>query len=140
MTSLNMKCNPKPWRPMAGLFLSSNHMVQLPDAEERPDSRTARRLNFVRMPKVFPDDDGKSLKAEINKGTFNSELFWLTLQIYLYLSLLGGRKRMHPIPPRLPSETQDLLCGDASRLIQLWVEENCEGANVYNDMAPPSRP
>ncbi len=59
-------------------------------------------------------------------------MFWLTLQLYRHLRFSGGRKRTYPIPPRVCSETQDLLCGDASRSSS-GVEENCEGAHVCND-------
>ena len=40
---------------------------------------------------------------------------------------------MYPIPPRIRSETLDLLSGDSKRLIQMWVEENCTAAAVYRD-------
>lgn len=131
--SRGMRQNPTPWRPMCGVFLSSNHPPQLPEDERQPDSGTARRLNVVRMPRTFPDDDDKGLKKLINTGAMSPELFWLTRQLYPHLRFLGGRKRMYPIPPRIRSETSEIISGDTKRIIQLWVEENCEAACVYKD-------
>ena len=133
MSSRSMRQNPTPWRPMCGVFLSSNHLLRLPESEKKPDSGSARRLNLVRMPRVFPDEGEKSIKAEINQGGLNGELFWWTRQLYSHLRFLGGRKRMYPIPPRIRAETQEFLNPDSCREIQLWVEENCEGACVYKD-------
>jgi hypothetical protein len=132
LTSRSMRENPSAWRPMAGLFLSSNHLIRISDEERHLDSGLARRLNVVRMPRVFPDTDNV-LKSRIVAGGLNTEVFWLIRHMYPHVRFLGGRKRLYPIPPRIRRETADLLVGDFSRLVQVWVEENCEAANVYRD-------
>jgi hypothetical protein len=131
-TSRSMRENPTAWRPMAGLFLSSNHIIRISDDERNADSGLARRLNVVRMPRVFPDTDN-DLKRRITAGEMNTEVFWLARQMFPHLRFLGSRKRLYPIPPRIRRETTDLLMGDFSRVVQLWVEENCEAVQVYRD-------
>jgi len=133
MISRSMRANPTPWRPMCGLHLSSNHIIQLPEAEQHVNSGIARRLNLVRMPRVFPDTDERSLKSDIIAGKFNGELFWLTRIFYQHLKFLGGRKRMYPIPPRVRADTLDVVSGTAESKLQKWVEANCTSVRVYKD-------
>jgi hypothetical protein len=133
MTSRGMRENPTPWRPMCGVHLSSNHITQLPEAEQHATSGSSRRLNLVRMPMVFPDSDEKSLKGDIIAGKFNGELSWITRALYPHLKALGGRKRMYPMPPRIRRETLDVINGTAENRCQKWVETNCEPVKVYKD-------
>ena len=67
---------------MAGLMLTSNHELNLPESEKKSDSGTARRLLLVRMPVVFSLEDDRDIKGQINAGVLNPELFFLTRLLY----------------------------------------------------------
>jgi hypothetical protein len=113
---------PVPWRPMAGIQCCSNHPMIL-NGEQQGDTGVKRRLNYVRMNAKLLNS-GRDVKAVINKGSLNPELFWLTKVFYEYLLRMPHSTRLHPIPPRVRAETMELLEQKRANDVRIWLEAN----------------
>jgi len=124
LISRSMRQNAAAWNPMAGVVLSSNHLICLSDGERDPNSGTARRLVVIRMPRVFPISAGRDVKDMVLAGEFNAELFHLFRIAYGHIKKLQGFKRVYPQPPRFYADTQSVLEGALHSRVQLWIETN----------------
>ena len=114
--------DPEPWRSMGGLALTSNHPMVLDDTQ-REDTGVRRRLNHSKMRRTFSPLEGKEIKASINRGELNHEVFWLTRVFREYVERMPGT-RMVPIPPRVLKETAELLSAKKVVDVKAWLEAN----------------
>ena len=124
--SRGLYASPVPWRPMAGIQCCSNHPLVLND-EQQSDTGNRRRLCYLKM-KAALANSGKDVKALINKGKLNAELWWLARKFYEYLIRRPHSTRLHPIPPRVRAETEELLEQKQACDVRSWLEENTDPA------------
>ena len=124
--SRGLYASPVPWRPMAGIQCCSNHPLVLND-EQQADTGTRRRLCYLKM-KAALANSGKDVKADINKGKLNAELWWLARKFYEYLVRMPHSTRLHPIPPRVRAETEELLEQKQACDVRSWLEERTDPA------------
>jgi hypothetical protein len=115
----------------AGFGLTSNHPIQLAEAERDPTIGTSRRLVVISMPRTLPVDSEVDVEDKIIKGEFNKQLFALCRVCYRHIKALGGRKRIAPMPPRFLADTKAALEGEMHRMVQIWIERNTTPATSY---------
>ena len=110
--------------PFCGIMAMSNYPTRL-TAKQSKDTGVLRRLNVLRLTGVYSKDEERDVKAEIETGVFNPELFWLFRVImtrYLQKLPLNG-SRIHPRPADVVAETDAVFNTDKQDQIRDWVEE-----------------
>ena len=128
----------EPWRPMGGLHCTSNHPLVLTE-EQAADSGNRRRLNYLRMPKVFLPGEEREVKDEINTGKFNGEIFWSCRLFYTHLKALGPSGRLEPRPPRVVAETDALFNRDLVTMVKDFLEAQTDPAPSYGQATPAAQ-
>ena len=63
--------------------------------EQQGDTGVKRKLNYIKMNAKLLNS-GRDVKAVINKGSLNPELFWLAKVFYEYLLRMPHSTRLHP--------------------------------------------
>ena len=67
---------PETWMPFCGILAMGNYPTRLTSKQVK-DTGIKRRLNVLRLTGVYNKDKERDVKAEIETGVFNHELFWL---------------------------------------------------------------
>ena len=135
-----MSCNvgrtiyqlPETWMPFCGILAMGNYPTRLTSKQVK-DTGIKRRLNVLRLTGVYTKDEERDVKAEIETGIFNHELFWLfRVMVTRYLQKLPlNGTRIHPRPPDVIAETDALFNTDKQDQIKDWVEEFTVPAKSY---------
>ena len=135
-----MSCNvgrtiyqlPETWMPFCGILAMGNYPTRL-TSKQAKDTGIKRRLNVLRLTGVYTKDEERDVKAEIETGIFNHELFWLfRVMVTRYLRKLPlNGTRIHPRPPDVTAETDALFNTDKQDQIKDWVEEFTVPAKSY---------
>jgi hypothetical protein len=118
--------------PFCGILAMGNYPTRL-TAKQAKDTGVIRRLNVLRLTGVYNKDKERDVKAEIETGVFNHELFWLFRVIVTrYLQKLPlDCDRIHPRPPDVVAETDAVFNTDKQDQIKDWVEEFTVPAASY---------
>ncbi len=101
--------------------------------KQTKDTGIMRRLNVKKLTGMYTKDIEKDVKAEIGRGVYNQELFWLFRVFYTrYVSKLPvNSTRVHPRPPALIAETDELFNTAALEQVKDWLEEYTVPAASY---------
>lgn len=111
---------------MCGIQGTGNPPLPLTE-EQCKDTGTRRRINYVRMPREFTLAEDKLLKGAVNAGKCNPELMFLCTHLAPYVATCG--KRIEPRPPRVLTETQQLLDMTLTTDVKQYVESNFKTVN-----------
>ena len=81
----------------------------------------------------FPDDATRDIKDDIESGMYRREMFWLARQFFRYLQRLPPAfTRLHPIPPRIRQETENVLNPSRLEPLRSFLENQTTGAVKYS--------
>ena len=110
---------------MCGVLMMGNYETTLTPKQSK-DTGIKRRFNVMKLRGVYTKDEEKDVKAEITRGAYNPELFWLFRVFFSrYLSKLPvSWTRIHPRPPRLVAETNALFDTTLRDEVKDWIEEH----------------
>ena len=123
---------PERWWPCAGLQLFSNHEIA-DVGKQLKDTGIKRRLNYFQLLHVFPEQGLRDIKAELETGKFNRELFHLARILFGYLQRCSANsRRIHPRPRRVQEETDALFSKSSARPLKDFIEDECEPVSKYN--------
>ena len=134
MVSRTIYKQPERWLPCCGLQGLGNHPLQM-TATQGKDTGNRRRLNVLELRHVFDESLQKDIKEEIETGKFNKEIFHVCRLFYGYLKRLPlSSKRIEPRPPRVRSETQEVLEAQSRSMpLKDFIEDNCLPVVRYAD-------
>jgi len=116
---------PEPWRCMGGVGCTGNPEMVLTETQCE-DTGTERRINHSRMRASFNKKALKDVKGPINAGEYNGELFWIVRRFYKYIEKMPNSTRLHPRPPRIIAETNELLSQSVVQKIKTFVESETD--------------
>lgn len=115
---------PETWQPMCGVLMMGNYRTMLSHKQTK-DTGIKRRLNVKKLTGTYSADEEKDVKAEIESGIHNRELFWLLRVCFTrYLSKLPlSWTRIQPRPPKVVAETEELFNTALLDQVKDWIEE-----------------
>ena len=123
---------PERWWPCAGLQLFSNHELAVV-GKQLKDTGIKRRLNYLQLLHVFEEQGLRDIKAELETGKFNRELFHLARLLFGYLQRCSANsRRIHPRPRRVQEETDALFSKSLARPLKDLIEDECEPVSKYS--------
>ena len=101
--------------------------------KQTKDTGIKRRLNVKKLTGEYSKDIEKDVKAEIGRGVYNQELFWLFRIFFTrYLNKLPVNwSKVEPRPPTMIAETDELYNTAALEQVKDWVEEYTVPAASY---------
>ena len=110
----------------------SNHDLAMSE-KQAADSGNKRRLNYKQLHHISPANVEKDIKAEIEDGKFNQELFRLAAVFHGYLLRCPeGSRRIHPRPASLESDTNGLMEGATDMNPEKdWIEDNTHPVTTH---------
>jgi len=126
LTSRTIYKTPEVWQPCCGVQCLSNHPCILNQAQAN-DTGVKRRFGILHMLHEFGEESLKDVKAEIQWGDLNRELFYVTRILHKYiLQLPPGLTKVDPRPPRLEKETQEAFERGTDDQLKAWIESHTE--------------
>jgi hypothetical protein len=138
MLSRTIYEKPERWLPMCGVQMLSNHEMRV-SQKQCKDSGVKRRANVLKLNHVFAENVLKDVKDDIMAGLYNAELFWLSRLFLNYLRRCPvGYTRIHPRPPRVIRETDDLFTGVKLDMLKDFIEDCTHPVKKYKDASQAS--
>ncbi len=121
--SRTIYAQPERWWPCLGLVIFSNHELTMVGTQ-RADTGNKRRINYLRLRHIFEESGLRDVKAELMTGKFNQELFFVCRLLLRYLKRCSPTsRRIHPRPPRVVSETDELFAQSSAKPLKDFMED-----------------